>query len=118
MTDLQKNHYKEKKPEETVVYLQHLLKKYGIEVEETWIDKSCIDTFSLRLNFKGTTKGTNGKGVTKEYAQASAYVEKSTKIMYNVPAGKKGTKYKIRKEGILWRRRRKPKRKKAKVQKC
>lgn len=31
MTDLQKNHYKEKKPEETVVYLQHLLKKYGME---------------------------------------------------------------------------------------
>lgn len=75
MTDLQKNHYKEKKPEETVTYLQDLLKKYGIEVEETWVDKSYIDTFSLRLNFKGTTKGTNGKGVTREYAQASAYAE-------------------------------------------
>ncbi len=75
MTDLQKNHYKEKRPEETVAYLQYLLKKHGIEVEETWVDKSYIDTFSLRLNFKGTTKGTNGKGITKEYAQASAYAE-------------------------------------------
>lgn len=75
MTDLQRNHYKEKTPEETVAYLQSLLKKHGIEVEETWVDKSYIDTFSLRLNFKGTTKGTNGKGVTRAYAQASAYAE-------------------------------------------
>lgn len=75
MTELQKNHYKEKKPEDTVAYIQSLLKHYGIEVEETWVDKSYIDTFSLRLNFKGTTKGTNGKGVTRAYAQASAYAE-------------------------------------------
>ena len=75
MTELQKNHYKEKTPEKTVEYLQALLNKHGIEVEETWGDKSYINTYSLRLNFKGTSKGTNGKGVSKAYARASAYAE-------------------------------------------
>lgn len=75
MTDLQKKHYKEKSPSETVELLQSILKEHGIEVEEQWADESFINTFSLRLNFKGTTKGVNGKGVTKEYARASAYAE-------------------------------------------
>ena len=75
MTELQRNHYKEKKPEETVAFLRGILEKHHIDIEETWVDKSCIDTYSLRLSFKGTTKGTNGKGVTREYARASAYAE-------------------------------------------
>lgn len=75
MTELQKNHYKEKTPEETLQFLDSILKKHGIEVEEQWVDESFIQTYSLRLNFRGTTKGANGKGVTRAYARASAYAE-------------------------------------------
>lgn len=74
-TELQKNHYKENSPEETVARLKDILNTNGIEVEEEWMPESHIHTHSLRLNFKGTTKGANGKGVTKAYAQASAYAE-------------------------------------------
>lgn len=75
MNELQKNHYKDKKPEETIEFLERILRENNIEVEEEWIDKSYIGTYSLRVNFKGTNKGTNGKGVSREYAKASAYAE-------------------------------------------
>lgn len=75
MNSLQDNHYKEKKPAETVQFLKKRLDELGLEVEEKWLDESHIGTYSLRVNFKGTTIGTNGKGCTKEYALASAYAE-------------------------------------------
>lgn len=72
---LQKNHYKEAAPEATVEKLLSKLGRLGIEVEEDWQDESYINTFSLRVNFKGTNIGANGKGTTKEFARASAYAE-------------------------------------------
>lgn len=75
MNQLQKNHYKETTPDKTIELLLSILAKHNIEVEENWIERSYIDTYSLRVNFKGTTKGTNGKGVSREYARASAYAE-------------------------------------------
>ncbi|SEP72534.1 ribosomal protein S12 methylthiotransferase accessory factor [Streptococcus equinus] len=75
MNKLHQNHYKEKKPDETVNFLKNQLKNLGLEVEEKWQDESYVGTFSLRVNFKGTTIGTNGKGCTREYALASAYAE-------------------------------------------
>lgn len=75
MNKLYQNHYKEKKPEETVEFLKNKLKSLDLEVEEEWLDESYVGTFSLRVNFKGTTIGTNGKGCTREYALASAYAE-------------------------------------------
>ena len=75
MSNLKMNHYKEKDPSATVDYLKSILKKLDLEVEENWLDESCVGTFSLRVVFKGTNIGTNGKGCTKEYAAASAYAE-------------------------------------------
>ena len=68
-------HYKENSPERTVDKLIGILADYGMEVEENWLKESEIDTYSLRLTIKGTNIGTNGKGVSKEYARASAYGE-------------------------------------------
>lgn len=75
MRKLQENHYKEKNPIDTVNYLKSILNEYGLEVEENWLAESCVGTYSLRLVFKGTNIGTNGKGCTREYAEASAYGE-------------------------------------------
>lgn len=55
--------------------LQRILADMGVAVDETWQEESSIGTFALRLEFKGTKIGTNGKGITKAFAQASAYAE-------------------------------------------
>lgn len=70
-----KKHFKEVSPTETVTKLKNILSELGIETEETWSEESFVETYSLRLTFKGTTIGTNGKGITREYALASAYGE-------------------------------------------
>lgn len=75
MTERQKQHYKEVKPEQTVSSIKKILDKLNIEVVEQWLPSSYIDTYSLRLEVKGSRIGTNGKGMTKEYARASAYAE-------------------------------------------
>ncbi len=71
----QKMHYKEDGPLETVKELKEILNKNNIETTEEWQPESSVGTWSLRVVFKGTNLGANGKGVSKEYAMASAYAE-------------------------------------------
>ena len=72
---IQDMHYKQCSPVETVGKLQQTLKNLNVKVDETWQEKSSIDTYALRLDFKGTSIGVNGKGVSKEFARASAYAD-------------------------------------------
>lgn len=67
--------FKEKEPKETIRIIKNILKNLGIEVEEKWVPESTVKTYSVRVNIKGTQFGTNGKGVNKEFALASAYGE-------------------------------------------
>lgn len=75
MSVLQEMRYKETSPEKTVKRIKEILKKHGVAVEENWTKKSSVGTYSLRLCVKGTNLGQNGKGMTKEFAMASAYAE-------------------------------------------
>ena len=75
ISKMQEMHYKETDPVSTVDKLQCKLKELNLEVIEDWVDESCVGTYSLRVTFKGTTIGSNGKGVNKDYARASAYAE-------------------------------------------
>lgn len=75
MGSLQERRYKEVSPAQTVERLKCLLNKLGIEVEEVWSKESSVGTYSLRVRVKGTDIGQNGKGMTKEFAMASAYAE-------------------------------------------
>lgn len=75
MSKQQDMHYKERTPAATVEYLCGLLKDMGITMEEQWLPRSSIGTYSLRINIAGTKIGTNGKGISEEYARASAYAE-------------------------------------------
>ncbi len=75
MSKNQDNHYKEASPVATVNKLSGILNEMGIEVTEDWQDVSCVGTYSLRVTINGTSLGTNGKGVTRDYARASAYAE-------------------------------------------
>ena len=75
MSNLQSLHYKQLTPEKTVAFLQSTLADMGVDVTEVWQEESSIGTYALRLIFNGTNIGTNGKGVSKAFAQASAYAE-------------------------------------------
>lgn len=68
-------HYKNEDPVKTVTYIQGILNDLGVGVTESWMEQSSAQTFSLRLSIDGTELGSNGKGITKEYARASAYAE-------------------------------------------
>lgn len=57
MSEIQLMHYKQKTPEETVQFLQDILKNMKVEVTETWQERSSIGTYALRLDFRGTKIG-------------------------------------------------------------
>lgn len=67
--------YKECMPEETVGRIKGILKEMDIELEEHWENTGIEGLYTLRVNVPGTGLGSNGKGATREYAQASAYAE-------------------------------------------
>lgn len=75
MKELDNRHYKEKMPEETIKELENILSSLDIEVVEEWQDMSSIGTYALRLYIKDSDMGSNGKGISKVYARASAYAE-------------------------------------------
>lgn len=75
MSQLQENHYKEVDPLETVVLLRNILQKLEIQVNEKWISEEKATCHCIHLEIPNTNIGSNGKGVTREYALASAYAE-------------------------------------------
>ena len=75
---------KECKPEETVKKIKRILKKFKINVTEKEMININNSFYSTRLELKGIKGvGTNGKGITKEYALASAYAEFMERLQSN-----------------------------------
>ena len=66
---------KECSAEETIKKIKSILNNLGIETDIVLKNKSGDDIYSCRLVIKGTSIGTNGKGVTEELSLASAYAE-------------------------------------------
>lgn len=81
--NISKTNYKEKLPSETVSYLRDILDKLNIKTEEKWHSSKLANTYSLRLSIKNTTIGSNGKGITKDFARASAYGEFFERLQNN-----------------------------------
>ncbi len=75
MSVIYKEYMKDKTPEETVSFIKGILGAMGIELVEEWVEHDELEVDSLRLYIKGTKLGSNGKGVNKDYARASAYSE-------------------------------------------
>lgn len=67
--------FKDESPLKTVEKIKKILNTYGIETTESWSEPTVPYCYSLRVSVVGTTFGTNGKGITKEFALASAYGE-------------------------------------------
>ena len=75
---------KECKPEETVKKIKRILKKFKINVIEKEIININNSFYSTRVELKEIKGvGTNGKGITKEYALASAYAEFMERLQSN-----------------------------------
>lgn len=69
------NHYKDCLPSNTINKISSILSNCGIKTESKMTYKSSINTHSLRLVIKGTDIGSNGKGMSEQFAMASAYAE-------------------------------------------
>lgn len=69
------SHYKDKSPADTIALIKNILKDAKISTIDQFPEYENEGTFSLRTNIKGTAVGQNGKGISKEYAVASAYAE-------------------------------------------
>lgn len=67
--------FKEVRPEETVARIREILSNLGLEIEERWNNSGLDNCWSLHLRTTDDAVYSNGKGVTKEFAQASAYGE-------------------------------------------
>lgn len=67
--------FKDRSPAETVEKIQGILKSIGIEVVEKWHDSGVENCFSLTVSGVDGVPSSNGKGITKEFARASAYGE-------------------------------------------
>lgn len=67
---------KDKFPKETITLIKNILKQNGVNVKESRIINVKNSIFSIRIELKDIPGiGTNGKGISKEYARASAYAE-------------------------------------------
>ena len=78
--------YKERRPEDTVFYLQSILNKMGLFTTIEWIDKPFEGVRSNRVNIYPTGMGANGKGTDEVYTMASAYAELVERIENNLVA--------------------------------
>lgn len=106
MTFPRRPRYKDAKPTETVRRIRNVLKRVGVitEVEFYEHSKCC---FSCRLRIVNERigpfdVGVNGKGVTKQYALASAYGELMERIQ-NKALFRDGLRYSVRGDVGCWR---------------
>ena len=75
MKTLRDGNFKDEKPLKTVERIKSILRQYGLETQERWNESSVPYCYSVRVMVVGTGFGTNGKGLTKEFALASGYGE-------------------------------------------
>ncbi len=67
--------FKEISPEKTVENIKNILKSVNIDINERWHDSGIENCHSLSLLAGNGFPKSNGKGISKEFARASAYGE-------------------------------------------
>lgn len=68
--------FKDRNPSDTIKIIQHKLEDLGLELEEKFNDSGLDNCCSYRLHVKNAPIiSSNGKGITQEFARASAYGE-------------------------------------------
>lgn len=91
-----RSRYKQCTPEITINRIKDILSSIKIEIEEEWFHNiGGVDSCRIRIINKGLRQfdiGTNGKGMTREYALASAYAEFMERLQ-NKTMFREGLKY-------------------------
>ena len=67
--------FKDRDPKATVEKIRGILSNIGVEVVEKWNDSGVENCYSLSVHPEGGTPNSNGKGITRDFARASAYAE-------------------------------------------
>ncbi len=67
--------FKAVSPAETVEKIKSILHQLDIQTEESWNDSGIDNCWSLNLYANDGTPSANGKGITEDFARASAYAE-------------------------------------------
>lgn len=81
--------FKDESPQKTVDKIKSILKDNNISTVEQWHQTGVPYCYALRVSVVGTNFGVNGKGLTSEFALASAYGE----LMERLQLGWIGTRY-------------------------
>lgn len=89
--------FKDESPLRTVEKIRKILDSYGIQVWEDWHENGVPYCPCLSLRLVNTTFSVNGKGLTREFALASAYGE----LMERLQMGYTGGPY-IQKDGGIF----------------
>lgn len=82
-------HYKEALPNDSIERITQILSTLGLKFKEKWYNTDSDDIFSVRITLDETEIGQNGKGVSKEFAKASALAEflercQNNYLLYNL----------------------------------
>lgn len=77
-------HFKDKAPKDTIEKIMSILESCEVPLEIHWTKENGYGTHSLRIDIKGTNIGQNGKGISKEFAMASALAEIMERLQNNV----------------------------------
>lgn len=67
--------FKDNSPAATVAHIKSILASHNIEIEESWRESSVPYCYALSARVVGTTFSVNGKGLSRDLAQASCYGE-------------------------------------------
>lgn len=76
--------YKDSSPEQTVARIQSILASQGIQTSEIWQESDVPHCHAMSVCIDGTTLRSNGKGITKELAQASGYGELMERLQMGI----------------------------------
>lgn len=91
-----RSRYKQCAPQQTISRIKEILSTIEMEIEEEWFqNKGGVDSCRIRIINNGLKEfdiGTNGKGMTREYALASAYAELMERLQ-NKTMFREGLKY-------------------------
>ncbi len=86
--------FKDEKPMKTVERIRRILRDNGLEPEENWLETGVPYCYAIRIEIRNITFGANGKGLTKEFALASAYGELMERLQMGAV-----TRYDLQKDG-------------------
>lgn len=83
LRELSVSKHKDTTPDATIKRIQGILSDLEVKTQESFLENKEINTCSLRLSLKDSSAGSNGKGMSREFARASAYAEFIERLQNN-----------------------------------